>query len=390
MHSSQLRVQQAFAHIAPDRTPLFEIFQPFHPIHWPICGRTIATDEALRWDAMADGVAWDELVEADAQASFNVCAYFRLDLVEIPGSPDPQYIRPVKFAPNQWRRNGHEYIFNERTKKVELAHPGEADAYSNRSTEADAIRWLENWDGKVSLPGKEHFAVLNRVRELAEAAGIDWVYMGEIGIGTGVAFYPPYMLMWMLEEPELYQRWLEIQKLRGLPLTVELIKHGLPIIAMGGDVSSDKGPFISPALYHEYILPVIQEHVDTIHAHGAKAVYTSDGNHWAIQDDFFVNSRIDGYKEVDKAAGMTWERLIAEEIDTRVCILGNLDARYTMCLGTPVDVRQEVVECLRFGQHSPGGHILHLSHSVHEDVRPENYIAAVNAYREFFGLEQLP
>jgi len=53
-------------------------------------------------------------------------------------------------------------------------------------------------------------------------------------------------------------------------------------------------------------------------------------------------------------------------------------------------VRAEVVECLRYGQQTPGGHILHASHSVHEDVKVENYYAAVAAYREFFGLEPLP
>lgn len=87
---------------------------------------------------------------------------------------------------------------------------------------------------------------------------------------------------------------------------------------------------------------------------------------------------------------MTWERLIAEGIDRQVCIIGNLDARYTMCLGTTEEVRAEVIACLRYGQQSPGGHILHCSHSVHEDVRPENYHAAVSAYREYFGLEPLP
>ena len=35
------RVARAFAHQEPDRTPLYEIFQAYHPIHWSICGRTI-------------------------------------------------------------------------------------------------------------------------------------------------------------------------------------------------------------------------------------------------------------------------------------------------------------------------------------------------------------
>jgi uroporphyrinogen decarboxylase len=211
-----------------------------------------------------------------------------------------------------------------------------------------------------------------------------------VGAGTGVAFYPPFQLMWLVTEPELLRAWLEMAKAPALHLTRQLVAEGCRIIAMGGDVSSDKGPFLSPRHYREFILPVIQEHIDLIHREGALAVYTSDGTLWPIQQEFFYDSHTDGYMEVDKAAGMTFERLIAAGIAERVCILGNIDARHTLCLGTPAQVRAEVLQCLALGQASPGGHVLHASHSVHEDVKAENYFAVVAAYREYFGLASLP
>jgi uroporphyrinogen-III decarboxylase len=66
-----------------------------------------------------------------------------------------------------------------------------------------------------------------------------------------------------------------------------------------------------------------------------------------------------------------------------------VDARHTLCLGTPGQVVEETLRCLKLGQASPGGHVLHTSHSVHEDVRAENYHALVDAYREYFGLAPL-
>lgn len=388
MTGSVARVDAAFRHVAPDRTPLFEIFCAYHPIYWDICGRTIGTDEALCWDAMADGVAYEELLEAHAQAAFQVNKFFGVDMVRLIGAPSREYVRPVKTGPKRWTRNGKDYIFSERTKLVELEHPSAADSYANRFTEEQYIAMIEGWDGKIPT----EFApdpLYKRVRALAEADGIEWVYMGEIGCGTGVAFYPPFMLMWMLAEPEIYTRWLNMQMATGFPRTKALVEQGHSVIAMGGDVSTDKGPFISPALYHEYILPAIQAHVKVIHDAGARAVYTSDGNHWDIKEDFFFNSGIDGYKEVDRAAGMTMERLIAEGIKERVCLIGNLDARFTLCLGTPAQVREEVITTLRQGRQTPGGHILHASHSVHEDVKVENYYAVVETYRDYFGMEQL-
>ena len=73
-----------------------------------------------------------------------------------------------------------------------------------------------------------------------------------------------------------------------------------------------------------------------------------------------------------------------------MCIIGNVDARHALCLGTPQQVRAEVSHCLEVGSRTPGGHILHTSHSVHEDVKPANYIAMVAAYRDYFGLPTLP
>ncbi len=387
MPGASERVYKAFAHEVPDRTPLFEIFCKYHPIYWDICGRNFATDAAMHWDALAEGISWEEVVEAEAQAAFRVNRFFGVDMIHVGGNYTRELPRPLKTGEKTWRLDGVDYRYDEQTKLVKPASPV---ADSLRQSEDELKRRIEEWDGSVPEPADESFAVLRRLRQLADAEDLDWVYMAEIGAGTGVAFYPPFMLMWLAVEPEWVVRWLDMQKASGFTRTEQMMAEGCEVVAMGGDVSCDKGPFISPDHYHRFILPVIREHVALIHDLGGLAVYTADGNHWAIRDDFFLNSAIDGYKEVDKAAGMTWPRLIEEGIDRRVCIIGNLDARHTLCLGTPEQVRAEVIECLQFGQATPGGHILHASHSVHEDVKVENYYAAVNAYRDFFGMEPLP
>lgn len=189
--ASSVRIAKAFAHLKPDRTPLFEIFQPYHPIHWDICGRTIATEEALAWDARADGVAWEELVEAEARAQFSINKFFGLDMVRLHGAPPRDYSRPVKTGKNTWTLNGVPYLVNPRTQLVERANPGLDAADSRKASEESVRRRLEAWDGKVPEAGTDVDPVFRRVRELAEREGIEWLYMGEIGAGTGVAFYPP-------------------------------------------------------------------------------------------------------------------------------------------------------------------------------------------------------
>ncbi len=380
------RILAAFAHQVPDRTPLFEIFQPYQPIHWKVCGQNIGTDQSMAWDAMAEGVDRAELVEAEARAAFDIAKFFELDMVRLNAATPENYSRPVKLGQFEWELHGVNYIRNPRTMLVEPAVP---IADSDKQAEDTLRKQIESFDTLPELSEIKPDAVYTRVKELAEAEGIEFVYMAEVGAGTGVAFYPPFMLMWMLTEPELIHKWLDRQKHFAFHYTRQAVSFGHEVVALGGDVSSDKGPFISPATYREFILPVIQEHVKVVQDSGALAVYTSDGNHWPIMQEFFFDSGIDGYKEVDRAAGMTFERLIEAGIDKRVCIIGNMDARHTLCMGTTRQVHDEVIDCLQKGQTTPGGHILHASHSVHEDVIPENYLAAVNAYREYFGMGKL-
>ena len=387
MPGSRARVLKAFAHEEPDRTPLFEIFCDFHPIYWEVCGRNAATDAVQHWDALAEGIAWEELVEMQARAVFQIHKFFQVDLVRAGGNRGRELPRPEKTGPQSWRQDGLDYVYNEKTHLVEPAVPV---SYTHRRSEDETRRMIETWEPAPFVPpGPDNFYILRRLKEWAAAEGLDWLYMAEIGAGTGAAFYPPFMLMWIAAEPELFQRWLDIQRAGGMPYTEFLIAQGYEVVAMGGDVSCDKGPFISPRHYHQFLLPIIQEHVALIQQAGALAVYTSDGNHHAIRDDFFFNSGIDGYKEVDQAAGMTWPWLIANGVDRKVCILGNTDARYSLCLGTPEQVQAEVRQSLDYGRQSPGGHILHNSHSVHEDVQVENYYAVIAAYREYFGLPAL-
>ena len=94
---------------------------------------------------------------------------------------------------------------------------------------------------------------------------------------------------------------------------------------------------------------------------------------------------MDGFEEIDIAAGMDMRRLKAEYGD-RICFIGNMDIRHLLTSGTPEQVREATVRCLEDGRGS-GGHILMSSNCIHESVRTELLLAYVSAYREYFGLD---
>jgi hypothetical protein len=191
MHGSRERVFKAFRHELPDRTPLFELYWPYRPVHWEVCGQTVATDMRLAWDAMADGIAWEELVEAEAQCDVRMARHFGLDMMHVKGSPPRHYARPCKTGHETWELGGVSYAWNERTKLIEPQ-----GVYSGNWE--DASRGEEAFTAAVNSPEFERveidpavFARLERVQELLRAAGDDIVVMAEVGNGSGAAFYPP-------------------------------------------------------------------------------------------------------------------------------------------------------------------------------------------------------
>lgn len=66
----------------------------------------------------------------------------------------------------------------------------------------------------------------------------------------------------------------------------------------------------------------------------------------------------------------------------KVCLLGNVSCAFSLVTGTVEEVRQETKEVIRKAGKG-GGLICMSSNSIHSGVKPENYVAIVEAIREY-------
>jgi hypothetical protein len=164
------------------------------------------------------------------------------------------------------------------------------------------------------------------------------------------------------------------------------VAAGVELIGIGGDFAGNR-PLISPDCYRRFIVPELRTLSDRIHRAGRLAVNASDGNLWSVLDDFLLNSGVDGYLEIDLHAGMDLVRL-KSQYGGRITFLGNLDCGNTLSFGAAKEIRQAVMDCLEAGR-GGGGHILTASNAITDSVPLENYLAAVNAYRDYFGLARI-
>jgi uroporphyrinogen decarboxylase len=183
----------------------------------------------------------------------------------------------------------------------------------------------------------------------------------------------------MIENPDLVDRVNQIvleYNLRSIKNQLELGADGL---AVTGDFAVTKGPMVSPKHTGRFLTPATKQQVALGHKAGVPVFKHTDGDLWKIMD-LLVDTGIDGLHPIDPMAGMDLAEVKEKYPD--LCLMGNVSCAATLSWKSVEEVRQEVKECIRKGGFG-GGYICMSSNSIHSGVKPENYVAMVEAIREY-------
>jgi Uroporphyrinogen decarboxylase (URO-D) len=250
-----------------------------------------------------------------------------------------------------------------------------ADAGDMDVLERELERRKSEWDRVKNTPPAE--------------AGFKWTRWlraecPDLALATthGFISIPPHedWLMATALRPDLVEIHLDMaveQFLRDLPVITEI---GVDFLHAGGDMASNMGPMYAPQVFHDMLLPRLTRIVDAAHDAGMFYVFRTDGLLWSVAEDMFVASGVDGYGEIDVAAGMGL--LTVREKYPQLVLVGGIECGELLTNGTPEAVYAEarrVVEGLKPGAR----HVLGSSNSVNFMVSPENYRAILRAGRDF-------
>ncbi|MBI4602453.1 MAG: hypothetical protein HY721_10890 [Planctomycetes bacterium] len=338
--NSRERVIAALEHRQPDRVPLVE---------WVI-------DEGVM-DALLPG-----------------CDYY--------GFVDWIGLDNVGLNRSSWRRDNVEYV--DREKGLFRDQWGVIRAFGPESSPYPVegpIKTPEDLRTYVP-PDPEKGDVLGALPEVVAR------YRGKKAVGAicrDAFFNPSHLrgmeafLMDMIEHPRLVHELIEMTQTYDLRVTRKLIQAGLDVVVFGDDYADKNGPMMSPKHFRELILPGLKRAVDDAHAAGAYVVKHTDGNILPILD-MIVETGIDGLNPLEPAAGMDIGR-IKRKYGHRVALLGNIDCGELLSSAPPEEVRRVTRETIRAAAPG-GGFCLSSSNSIHSSVRPENYLAMVEALRE--------
>jgi len=142
------------------------------------------------------------------------------------------------------------------------------------------------------------------------------------------------------------------------------------------DLADTKSPWMSREMFQEFFLPYQKIVAKVIKK---PWIFHSDGNIFPLLDDLLTLG-MSGIHPIQPAA-MDMKQMKSQYGD-RVCILGNIDLDYTLTLGTPEEVEQEVKE--RIAVAGPrGGYIITSANSLPDYCKTENVWAMARAIKKY-------
>jgi uroporphyrinogen decarboxylase len=204
-------------------------------------------------------------------------------------------------------------------------------------------------------------------------------------LGRDAFFNPAFLrgmanfLTDMIENPTLVHELIEVTLSHDIRAMQRVIQAGVDVIIFGDDYADKNSPLMSPRHFKEFILPGLKRCVDVAHAAGAYVIKHTDGNIMPIID-MIIDTGIDGLNPIEPAAGMDIGHL-KQRYGHRVALIGNIDCGYLLSQAPEDEVRRVTRETIRAAAPG-GGYCLSSSNSIHSSVKPENFMAMIETWRE--------
>jgi len=186
-------------------------------------------------------------------------------------------------------------------------------------------------------------------------------------------------LMDFIDHPDLVRELIEVTLSHDIRAMQRLVQAGVDVVIFGDDYADKNSTLMSPRHFKEFILPGLKRCVDATHKAGAYVIKHTDGNIMSILD-MIVDTGIDGLNPLEPVAGMDIGA-IKQRYGRRIALIGNIDCGYLLSQAPLDEVRRVTRETMRVAMPG-GGYCLSSSNSIHSSVKPENFMAMIETWRE--------
>lgn len=380
--NSKERARLAFAHMEADRVPVFEM-----SIDNPTAEYVLGRPNLCGFGGLSRGVKQNQAIIGGRYREYyaqrvvdEIELYKKLDLDVHPGvNPTPMNPGlPEQVDECTWRFTNPEV-----GQWTLCRYAPESDMYDmvdssiRRGGLAELERLTEHLEQhQPSLVEWDFTSMDTLLREL----GPDHMVLGSADVEIGSTYdWAEVFLIGLVDSPGLIHRYLDARLKTTLMLLEESLKRGVDGVHGGWDWAGNSGPVFSPRHFRKFVFPRLKQITDLCHRYGVPYVKHTDGNVNSLLDDM-VEAGVDAFQAIEPRAGMDICQLKASYGD-RLTLIGNVDCSTALVDGPVEAVKEQtrkVIRCAAPG----GGFILSTSNSVHPGVKPEYYLAMLEAARE--------
>jgi len=378
------RVQTTVAHKEPDRVPVFEL-----TINSSVASEIMGREMYVGYGGWLVGKVFSEwMMEGRSielaikifQDSIELYSHLDLDIFPLPTLPlGNETVEPA--GENKWKYTDPDTgLWRIVAYQPESDYHSEIDSKITREGIGALREYVENIERSPSVVSPEMLAGLKAALAPAREKGFFILGQADVLLPSGASWLPAF-LECMALEPELAERYIEATTAEMLEMIDVQAEAGVDGFIGGVDVAHHTTTLISPAMFRRFFFPYLRRITERCHTHSLPFFKHTDGNIEIIEKELLLDCGVDGYHAIEPSAGMDIARL-KRRYGRDITLLGNIDCGHLMTRGSKDEIAEAVRRCIR--DVAPGGgYVLSSSNSIHGDIPTGNFLAMLEAAREF-------
>ena len=146
------------------------------------------------------------------------------------------------------------------------------------------------------------------------------------------------------------------------------------------DIAFTNGLLMSPEVLRQYVFPWIAKIGDLAKQYNKPLIYHTDGVLYEVMGDI-IACGVDALHPIEPKAMKIKE--VKERYGDQLCLIGHVDVDL-LCRGSKEEVRARVKQNIEDAGYN-GGYCVGSGNSIPDYVNFENYLAMIEAAREFGG-----
>jgi len=147
----------------------------------------------------------------------------------------------------------------------------------------------------------------------------------------------------------------------ALGSAINIHGKGGDVVWMGSDYAMNSGPFLSPAMFAEFVAPYLADFIKGCRASGLYVIKHTDGNIMPVLDQVAASAP-HALHSIDTVAGMDI-KVVREQVGDRLALIGNVP-HGPLQLDQREVIEREARYCLEHGGVQQGGYIYSTSNAV--------------------------